>query len=72
VALEMLNPTGTKFDPDKGRAYLEYSLKQGNIKELEIPASVLLELLRSERVAAERTRSLEEQLEIIKEIDKGE
>ncbi len=69
IGLELLNPGNPKHDADKGRAYLEYALKHGALKQIEIPAPVLLEILRSEKVACERSRALEEQLEIMKEID---
>lgn len=69
VAIEMLDPGSKKYNPEKGRAYLEYSLRYGDIKKIDIPAQVLLELLKSEKVAVEKSRSLEQQLEIMKEID---
>ncbi|MBI3555302.1 MAG: hypothetical protein HY074_03430 [Deltaproteobacteria bacterium] len=69
IGLELLNPGSPKHDADKGRAYLEYALKHGALKQVEMPAPVLLELLRSEKVASERSRALEEQLEIMKAID---
>lgn len=69
LALEMLDPGRRGYNPDKGKSYLEYALKHGNVSAMDVPAPVLLELLKSERVAAERSRSLEAQLEIMKEID---
>lgn len=69
IALEMLQPANSRYNPDKGKAYLEYALKRGAIKRIELPAPALLELLKSERVASEKSRSLEQQLEIMKEID---
>ena len=70
IALEMLEPGKGKYNPDKGKAYLEYSLKNGHMDTLDVPAPVLLELLRSERVALDKSKALEQQLEIMKEIDR--
>lgn len=69
MAIDMLDPASRGFNPEKGRGYLEYSLKHGNISTVEVPAPVLLELLKSERVALEKSRNLETQLEIMKAID---
>lgn len=69
VAVEMLDSTNAKYDPEKGKTLLEYLLKHGVIKNVELPAPALLELLRGERVAVEKSRNLEQQLEVMKEID---
>lgn len=68
-AIELLDPGNKEFNPEKGKAYLEYSLKSSGARSVEIPASVLRELLRSERVATDKRRALETQLEVMKEID---
>ena len=69
LALDMLDPSKAGYNPDKGKSYLEYSLKRGSISAMEVPTPVLLELLRSEKVAMDKSRTLEQQLEIMKEID---
>lgn len=69
MAIEMLDPAHRSYNPEKGRGYLEYSLKHGSVSNVEVPAQVLLELLKSERVALEKSRNLETQLEIMKAID---
>lgn len=69
LALEMLDPSKPGYNPDKGKSYLEYSLKRGSISTMEVPTPVLMELLRSEKVAIDKSRTLEQQLEIMKEID---
>lgn len=69
IALELLDPASPTYNPEKGRSYLEYSIKHGQIKQVELSAPVVLELLKSERVATQKTHTLEQQLEIMKEID---
>jgi len=69
LAMGMLDPSKPEYNPSKGKTYLEFALKQGGPKSIDMPASTLLELLKSERVAIERSHTLEQQLEIMKEID---
>jgi hypothetical protein len=69
IGMEMLDPLNSKYDPEKGRTYLEYALKSGELKTVNIPSSTLLEVLKTARTATEKSRTLEQQLEIMKEID---
>lgn len=67
--LKMLLPENRFYNPERGRAYLEYGLKHGAVKALEVPSSVLLELLRGERLARKKNEVLERKLATMKEID---
>ncbi|MEW6057392.1 MAG: hypothetical protein AB1540_12340 [Bdellovibrionota bacterium] len=69
IALEMLNRESNRYNPTKGKAYLEALLSEGELKSLDVPASILLELLRSEKTATQKSRTLEEKIQILKEID---
>jgi len=69
VGVKLLDPSYKHHDFDRGRAYLEYALRNGNLKTVEMPQAALLDLLQRERVAEEKNHNLEQQLEIMKEID---
>lgn len=69
TALQLLDPESPRYNAEKGKQLLESSLRQGQVRKVEVPAHVMLELLKEERVASRKSRKLEQKLEVMKTID---